>query len=463
MSFDFDRLEENFPAHLTSIRSAKRIRYDMPDTYPSQSFINHHPHIDIQELLNIASRIRGKPCHCIAKPAGEGSFSFTVAISFSDGIEWIAKFPRLNVFRPDIQKLVLESEVATLQLVRERTTIPVPEVFAWNSSEQNPVGSAYIIMSRASGRLLKHCGWYPFQSENGRGTMTEQQRCKIYCQLGRMIHQLSLLRFPKIGSIFRRDNAFYVGECLRIQTVEYGRADRGVPRGPFLSAMEYYSMLADVQAEEICNRPDLYIGIFFDRFPRREDWPMGHKDQGYLAAMSEWNERAERGAETLENKLDFKIFAEMLREMISDMEANDSVNKEFPLEHGDLSTQNIFVDTDFNITCIIDWALCSTVPLATLITHPPLPSRSCVVGMLEQEVFEHSFRKEEEKVDSNCSLTTLLRASHLRRDFDRFLHKDDRVDDYSRFEALFKWKYGVRGMEEYFAERRRADHFLRTS
>ena len=53
------------------------------------------------------------------------------------------------------------------------------------------------------------------------------------------------------------------------------------------------------------------------------------------------------------NKVDYKIFADLLAEMIPDM-AHDSQNDGFPLEHSDLGIQNMFVDDEFNITCIID-------------------------------------------------------------------------------------------------------------
>ena len=162
----------------------------------------------------------------------------------------------------------------------------------------------------------------------------------------------------------------------------------------------------------------------------------------------------------IENKLDLKFFSNLLHEMIPDMQLMCPDNKGFPLEHGDLSTQNIFVDTDFNITCIIDWALCSTVPVATLVTHPPLPSRSYLVGALEQQAFEQAFEEEERKADPGRQLTILLRSSQVRRDFDRFLHKDDRVDDYSRFQRLFEWKYGAQNMKDYFAERQKEPSFL---
>ena len=127
------------------------------------------PSLEFQDLLNVGSRARGQPyqsCHVSTNLSGAGSFNFTVPICFEDGIEWVAKCPRVRVFAkfPEIRKLKLEKRVATLQLLKQRTTIPVPEVFAWNSSDDNPVGIPYILVGRAKGKILDECGWYSYLS-----------------------------------------------------------------------------------------------------------------------------------------------------------------------------------------------------------------------------------------------------------------------------------------------------------
>lgn len=45
----------------------------------------------------------------------------------------------------------------------------------------------------------------------------------------------------------------------------------------------------------------------------------------------------------------------------------------FPIRHPDLSIDNIFVDDDCNITCIIDWEFASSVPTSELLITPGLP------------------------------------------------------------------------------------------
>jgi hypothetical protein len=80
--------------------------------------------------------------------------------------------------------------------------------------------------------------------------------------------------------------------------------------------------------------------------------------------------------------------------------------------------------------------------------------------MADQEAFEKAFQIEDSKVDSTCRLTSLLRESRMRRDFDRFMHKDDGYDDCVRFARLFKSKYGDKDMKEVFQEKKSSRPYL---
>lgn len=51
-------------------------------------------------------------------------------------------------------RFVTASEVATLEYLWTELAIPVPKVFAWSTTSDNPVGCEYIIMEEASGDAL---------------------------------------------------------------------------------------------------------------------------------------------------------------------------------------------------------------------------------------------------------------------------------------------------------------------
>jgi len=155
----------------------------MPSTLPSSDSIipGAHPDFDLEALRAIATQTRSEKCHHGNRTSGRGMFSFMVPLPSDDGVERIAKCPaRCAIEIPEIRKMAVESEVATLRLVRYRTTIPVPDVIAWDSSGNNPVGNAYILISRATGRCLNDCGWYSWLSKDDTESMTREQKCKIY-------------------------------------------------------------------------------------------------------------------------------------------------------------------------------------------------------------------------------------------------------------------------------------------
>lgn len=77
------------------------------------------------------------------------------------------------------------------------------------------------------------------------------------------------------------------------------------------------------------------------------------------------------------NRLDYIIAGRFLEGMISNftIKSHEFANgyDGFPIPHLDLRFNNVVVDNDCNITCIIDWAFPSSVPMAELLTTPGLP------------------------------------------------------------------------------------------
>ncbi len=79
-----------------------------------------------------------------------------------------------------------------------------------------------------------------------------------------------------------------------------------------------------------------------------------------------------------DNRTDYVIARDVLLEMITRWTNNvskfllDDRKHRFSIYYPDFSVDNIFVDEGFNITCIIDWAFCSSMPLSILLTAPGL-------------------------------------------------------------------------------------------
>lgn len=84
-----------------------------------------------------------------------------------------------------------DRDVAILDFVRQRTTIPVPEIIAKNFSNDNALGMPYVVQRRVPGSDIDSM-W---------GRLSHQQRCVIAREMGRVIKSLLSLESPMPGLI----------------------------------------------------------------------------------------------------------------------------------------------------------------------------------------------------------------------------------------------------------------------
>lgn len=109
-----------------------------------------------------------------------------------DGFEVIAKIPfPLTVPK----KLTTESEVATLDLLRSKG-IPVPQVYTYSSTDDNPVGSEYIVMEKAPGKPLTS-RWFE---------LTPRERVSLVVSFVEIEKKLFDIPFGSYGSLYYKDN-----------------------------------------------------------------------------------------------------------------------------------------------------------------------------------------------------------------------------------------------------------------
>ena len=85
----------------------------------------------------------------------EGGSNRIFLAVMEDGFRAIMKIP---YWRSAPKTYPTASEVATLTFLRSKD-IPVPEIYAWSSTVDNPVGVEYIIMEHASGVGADTC-WF---------------------------------------------------------------------------------------------------------------------------------------------------------------------------------------------------------------------------------------------------------------------------------------------------------------
>lgn len=237
-------------------------------------------------------------------------------------------------------------------------------------------------MSKAPGSQLQGFRWDPHPLEKGvfpqRQHLGQTQKEKVVRQLGGIASQLLNLRFDKLGSLFEEAGEYRVGKCLSPAFIFHDRETLGdaIQRGPFEHEDDYYQALISVFLQ-LVQELRLQHNVFFAPIPILEDF---ETFQSRRFAISRWEDFVKIGGkiDSGQNRLDYCTAGHFLQQMIPFLrkETFGALSKPvngFSLCHPDLSAGNIFVDSDLNITCVIDWAFASTVPVSTALITPGLP------------------------------------------------------------------------------------------
>jgi hypothetical protein len=131
-----------------------------------------------------------------------GSHNWGVQVIFPETEEsWMIRFVRHGyVALPDEK---VEREVAAINLVRQHTDIPVPEIKAWGLSHDNVLECGpFIMFSFVEGKDLGEIlGGGEDKDRSLADSVDENTLEKIYRQVARFQLQLASLNFSQIGSL----------------------------------------------------------------------------------------------------------------------------------------------------------------------------------------------------------------------------------------------------------------------
>lgn len=237
-------------------------------------------------------------------------------------------------------------------------------------------------MSKAPGSPLSNFDWDKMPEGRDRlrknfPFLKRPDKEKIMEQLGKITAQLSQMRFNKLGSLFLENGQYEIKKCLSPALIFHQRdlLEDDIPRGPFRHEHKYYEALLSAFLLHVKELP-IEQHIFFAPIPKLTEY------EDYIQhrrAVDQWNYFAAIGLklDSSKNRVDYCMVGHFLQKMIPSIceqtSGNSGCFEGYPLSHPDLSTSNIFIDDEFNITCIIDWALSSTVPMSTLLTTPSFP------------------------------------------------------------------------------------------
>ena len=253
------------------------------------------------------------------------------------------------------------SEVATLQFVRKNTSIPVPQIIAFDPSADNELGFEWILMTKLSGVPLESLWESP--------DLVWDSRVQITKTLAGYLRQLMSFNFPLMGNLYPSNRP----EFERVAWLK-----------DLSSKSRFVPLLDD---------PEFTIGplaiipfVYGDRIHLQNGRCVFGTSSSYLTSLLRLHISS-----NMKRKIAMSTNDEYDEDDISDVEdiitayesllsvlpmffPSDASNAEtFSLFHDDMSTNNILVDpTTFRITGIVDWECVSLKPLWEVARVPKL-------------------------------------------------------------------------------------------
>ncbi|KAI9831653.1 MAG: hypothetical protein M1819_004719 [Sarea resinae] len=305
--------------------------------------------IDFDALASVAMRIRGEQetgapvqekvtqsisCYVNQDSPILGSYHLVYFLTFSDGLRWVVRIPgnAVSTFgKLDVERLDQENQM--MRHVRSVTSMPIPNVFFWETSSST-IGVPYTLMSFV-------CGISVLERWSDKSWITEAKRLTILRNLARVVSQLHVLQFDKIGTLsFDVDGNFsHIGDL-------YTRTE---PK------------IGDCKEEETW-------GFLTSHAPY---------DDTRTWLMDEWD-GLERSNQYSEAEL------AIMRLAADSIPGSVATKPPFVLSPPDFDSQNVFIDENCNITGIIDWDNTITQPrIAGFARYPSWITRDwdpCMYG-----------------------------------------------------------------------------------
>lgn len=269
---------------------------------------------DGQLTLGISEKTNNLTCLIEEKPLFGGS-NVLFVITFSDDVKWIARFPGYGVSSfGELEARQLLSDIQTKALIRSSTSIPIPEVFAWDLSRDNPVGVPYHLEKFVEGRPLAE-RW------TGEWLSDESKKVKILRKLAELMSQLHTLHFDKIGSL--------------------------------VLGADGTSLEVDAMVE---------MNLSWDMMSQGEIWPTASLSGPFGSTKEYLLSILYDPEEVLEVRRYTKADIAILRQAIDSIPKALDTPQSFALGHPDFNYQNILTDNEGEITGIIDWDGVGTCP-----------------------------------------------------------------------------------------------------
>ncbi|KAJ3575684.1 hypothetical protein NP233_g939 [Leucocoprinus birnbaumii] len=289
------------------------------------------------------------------------------------GLNQEAKYARVYSFRLPSRTVVArlvspakpifktENEVAAMDFVRSRTSIPVPEVFAYCSESSNPVGTEWLIMEFVQGVEMKS-GW---------SNLGLPQKRKLAIELVNMYDQLSRLKADCCGGIYHCfgsvDDWAVTAASSSTSRMKNLRTSRWEPLRPeSLRGLRSYCNCSIQGAYKLGPINDFSLLYFVQAIPPPSQTPPTFTSEEYFKLLAFNGNPPNRGYYDLPTREKCVELFQSIWKLYpnSTVFGSQADRSTFCFSHGDLHSGNIFIDPKTGaITGIIDWEAAAFRPL----------------------------------------------------------------------------------------------------
>ncbi|KAJ3576833.1 hypothetical protein NP233_g174 [Leucocoprinus birnbaumii] len=254
-----------------------------------------------------------------------------------------------------------EGEVAAMDFVRNRTSLPVPKIFAYCSEATNPVGVEWIVMEHMPG-VEMYTAWPDLQLS---------QKRKLALDLIHLYDELYRLKADGCGSIYHRidsvdDRELFINSN---STIKHSRSRRWVPLSPESLRMLKGHFSRSVQNTYILGPiNDIAILNYREAVPPPSQTLPVFSSEDYVKLLAFNGDPPTRDYYDLPTREKCVELFQNIYTLYPNSTAfgpyADLTN--FRFSHGDLHDENILVDPHTgSITGIIDWEGAGFRPLWT--------------------------------------------------------------------------------------------------
>lgn len=250
-----------------------------------------------------------------------GSYNVVLPLTFDNGLRWAVKIPLHGDQSQwdEASSQALASEAYTMQLIKRETTIPVPEVFDFSTTIDNPLCCPYIMMSFIDGLPLYEV-WH---SHGVDANVNQAHRIRALKDIASAMAQLGKLSFDTSGRLIPVAN----GKPLVLGPSR--RVDHTAMFANWADDDEDDNDDVVFSVEPVTADPKKHYTVPLDKH---------QKDDAYLDGL-----------------------ALLMRELIAWIPEPTGV-RPFVLAHPDCGLQNFLVSEEGELRGIIDWDGVKAVP-----------------------------------------------------------------------------------------------------